>query len=124
MENLSENGNRGGSVPEDVSEAEEIRIVLEYMVDAKKKLSSFLLGEIQDPRVRAPDRARLTNTKVPDQNIDLAENKSISTGASMENVFMNIQKDSDNMFSQQTFKCEESHHFCKNVLIPTNLDRK
>lgn len=115
MENLSENGNRGGSIPEDVSEAEEIRIVLEYMVEAKKKLSSFLLGEIPDPRIRAPDRARAGGAKVPEQNLDLAENKSISTGASMENVFLNRQKDSETMFSQQTFKCEESHHFCKNV---------
>lgn len=116
-ENVSDPGDGLGSVPEEMSQAEEIRIVLEYLVEAKKQLSSFLLGEIPDAGTRTAERKKGPTRKGPfDGNQDLPENKSISTGASMENVFLKNSSNTDNMFSQQTFKCEETNHFCKNVL--------
>lgn len=113
-ENASDGGNRTGSMLEDVAHAEEIRIVLEYLVDSKKKLSSYLLGEIQDSGMRNQGRVRPNRSKSPDGNPDIPENKSISTGASMENVFLN-KTGTELLYTQQKFKCEESHHFCKNV---------
>lgn len=116
-ENVSDPGEGLGSVPEEVSQAEEIRTVLEYLVEAKKQLSSFLLGEIPDAGTRVTERKKNPqNRGVLDAPIDLPENKSISTGASMENVFLKNSSNTDNMFSQRTFKCEETNHFCKNVI--------
>lgn len=55
--------------------------------------------------------------KKADPGQEAHETKSISTGASMENVFFNFSGPESNMYSQNTFKCEESHTFCKNVPI-------
>ena len=115
MDNFNDSNaeqNRVASVPEALSE--EIRLLLEYLIEAKKKLSSFLLGEVAETQAPVLDGSKVL---MEDRRPDIPETKSISTGDSMENVFMNFSGMENQMFSQTTFKCEQSHTFCKNVYL-------
>ena len=54
-------------------------------------------------------------TEQQPKGLDFPEAKSVSTGASLENVFMNFSASDNNMFSQKLFKSEDSHLFCRNI---------
>ena len=83
MENLGENfsdpGEALGSIPEEMSQAEEIRIILEYLFEAKKQLSgygvtSYLVSDDNRPttlkqRFRAQGKTLLRVSKLRQHDV-------------------------------------------------------
>ena len=120
-----ENTNPGGNslelnnainqTPEPIPE--ESRNLLTYLEGAKKRITSYMLGETMDRpiRPRSPTKDSEDPQKKKDAGQDPAETKSISTSPSMENFFLDSKNKESNLYSQNVFKCEETQQFCQSV---------